>query len=185
MPLYVQILGYVVAVLALGLSAISVHYQYFRNRKKLYLNSSWLPHKEHGHFLVFTNGSDYSLVVVNLRFRHLFYKDERGKSCVDSGYDIVFDQDRLYLNHGEHLPVSIKVPRDVDAVLVQDAKKNEESDHLVLYELDVELTVGFILSNGIRYDAEIPFGKIKFDEKGNVRGFTGSFQMLDVFKYLT
>lgn len=185
-----EIISLIIAVLALGLSAVTLHRQFFHRTRSLRLAVGWLPKaftpKEHwnkGMSLVFTNCGTVPVILTKFDIRYAV--DSRG-SFLTPDHKLVFESDSLRIRSGEHMVVQLLLSDKFPGGDIQLADSNYARDAdgrpIRLYRYQVVLWVEYLDDEGNLKYADLKIGEHSFKSCKNQEGFSIPSRPIELYK---
>jgi hypothetical protein len=185
-----EIVSLIIAILALGLSAVTLHRQFFHRTRSVRLAVGWLPKaftpKEHwnkGMSLVFTNCGTVPVILTKFDIRYAV--DSQG-SFLTPDHKLVFESDSMRIRSGEHMVVQLllsdKFPggtiEPTDSTYARDA----DGRPLRQYHYQVALWVEYLDDEGSLKYADLQIGDHSFNSDQKQVGFSSPSQPLELYK---
>lgn len=166
-----------IAFCALAASAISVYFQFFHKKRKIYFLFLGLS-KNKGCRFGIANGGNHNVFLCGISVNLTEPNQERGRKSILISPLHVKD-DSLILPANEIREFSIDIPNEIPAGLTLKVEGDENNKYNTL---DLSLFVYFAFPDGKRYSAEVNIGEISVRKDGVERGYSISDSFIDLTK---
>ena len=159
--------GFIISLLAFGLSVYAIYLQFFRKAEHLFLNITW-PRKRSGpgdFLVVLTNGGDLSCVVCWLGFSFTISERDGSRCSWNPNAEVEVEHESIQLKPGDHIPIVVRLPKQIPESRIREAQiANQQTPARRFFPVVLELE--YVDSRGKRHLRELAAGKQSFDDHG-------------------
>lgn len=167
----------IIAFCALAASAISIYFQFFHKKRKIYFLCLGLS-KNKGCRFGIANGGNHNVFLCGISVNLTQPNPERGRKSISISPLHVKD-DSLILPANEIREFSIDIPNEIPAGLIPKVECDENNKYNTV---DLLLSIYFAFPDGKRYSAEVNIGDIRVRQDGMERGYSISEGFVDLTK---